>query len=566
MNYQETFETWKKQADPETAAELSALTDPAEIQDRFYRELEFGTGGLRGVMAAGTNRMNRYVIGKATQGLAEYIREQGDSARRRGVVIAHDSRNNSRSFAQRAADVLLANGINTYLFDSLRPTPMLSFAVRYLGAFAGIVITASHNPAEYNGYKVYFEDGGQLPPSVSDRIIHYIDRIDPFAVKDQAPAEPEAGIGLHSIGKEVDDAYIAEVKKQAIHPELDKTGYKLVYTPLHGSGNLPVRRILRETGFQDVLLVQEQVEPDGNFPTVKSPNPENKECFTQAIALARENNCDLIIGTDPDSDRVGIVVRDRSGGYITMTGNQVGALLTNYVLSQKQAMGCLPQNGAVVSTIVTTGMLKSICAKYKVKFFETLTGFKFIGEKIHAFEQDSSYTFLLGLEESYGYLAGTYARDKDAVVASMLIAEMAVFYHRQGKTLYDVMQELYQEFGYYLEETVSITLKGIDGAEKIQALMSQFRSGVPAALGGYTVCGLNDYKTGRGIRNGAAYDLDLPKSDVLQFLFENGSTFVVRPSGTEPKIKLYYLMREKDAVSVKAMLDAVQAQVGSMLD
>lgn len=565
MNYQETFEIWKKQADPETAAELSALSDPAEIQDRFYRELEFGTGGLRGVMAAGTNRMNTYVIGKATQGLAEYIREQGDSARRRGVVIAYDSRNHSADFAQRAAQVLLANGVNTYLFESLRPTPMLSFAVRYLKAFAGIVITASHNPAEYNGYKVYFEDGGQLPPSVSDRILHYIDRIDPFAVKDQVPQEKEEGIALHIIGKEVDDAYIREVKKQAIHPELDKTGYKLVYTPLHGSGNLPVRRILKETGFEDVLLVKEQVEPDGNFPTVKSPNPENKECFTQAIALAKENNCDLIIGTDPDSDRVGIVVRNQKGNYITMTGNQVGALLTNYVLSQKKAQGILPANGAVVSTIVTTGMLQSICDEYGVKFFQTLTGFKFIGEKIHEFEQEQSYTFLLGLEESYGYLAGTYARDKDAVVASMLIAEMAVFYHKQGKTLYDVMQELYRQHGFYLEETVSVTLKGMDGAEKIQTLMAKFRSEIPAALGGYAVCGLNDYKTGKGVQNGKGYSLELPKSDVLQFLFANGSTFVVRPSGTEPKIKLYYMIREKDALQAQAMLAALQEEISDFM-
>ncbi|MBE5040002.1 phospho-sugar mutase [Ructibacterium gallinarum] len=565
MDALKTYEKWIACADEKTAAELSALTDQNEIKDRFYRELEFGTGGLRGVMAAGTNRMNSYVIGKATQGLAEYIKEQGIDARRRGVVIAHDSRNHSREFAEHTAAVLQANSITVYLFDSLRPTPMLSFAVRYLHAFAGIVITASHNPAEYNGYKVYFEDGGQLPPSVSDRIIHYIDRIDPFTVSVEPPETPEEGIKFQLIGKEVDDAYIAEVKKQAVHPELSKTGYRLIYTPLHGSGNIPVRRILKETGFDQVLLVQEQVEPDGNFPTVKSPNPENKECFTRAIALAKENSCDLIIGTDPDSDRVGIVVRDQSGDYITMTGNQVGALLTNYMLSQKQAMGTLPPNGAVVSTIVTTGMLKSICQKYGVTFFQTLTGFKFIGEKIHEFEQENSYTFLLGLEESYGYLAGTYARDKDAVVASMLIAEMAVYYHQQGKTLYDVMQDLYQEYGYYLEETVSITLKGMDGAEKIQALMSQFRNAPFNSLGDYEICGHNDYLTGKGIQNGTSYSLSLPQSNVLEFLFANGSTFVIRPSGTEPKIKLYYMIRDKDANAAQAMLHAVQAEMQSIL-
>ena len=440
MEYTAKYQEWLEKADTDTVAELKGITNQSEIEDRFYRDLEFGTGGLRGVMGAGTNRMNRYMVGKATQGLCEYIKEQGVEAIRRGVVIAYDSRNNSRVFAKHTANVLIANGINTYIYENLRPTPMLSFAVRHLHAFAGVVITASHNPAEYNGYKVYFEDGGQLPPSVSDKIIQYIDRADTFSVPEEMPAVLPEGVALHEIGEEVDVAYLENVKAQAIHKDLDKKGYKLVYTPLHGSGNIPVRRILAMTGFEDVITVPEQTEPDGDFPTVKSPNPENHECFALAIELAKKNDCDLIIGTDPDSDRVGIVVKNSDGDYVTMTGNQVGALLTDYVLAQRKANGTLPKDAAVVSTIVTSGMIEAICKKYGVTYFATLTGFKFIGEKIHEFEQNHRHTFVLGLEESYGYLAGTYARDKDAVVASMLIAEMAVFYSKQGKTLYDLMK------------------------------------------------------------------------------------------------------------------------------
>ncbi|MEG1441203.1 MAG: phospho-sugar mutase [Oscillospiraceae bacterium] len=557
MSYKDEYQKWVENVDEATRNELVSLKDEKEIEDRFYKTVEFGTGGLRGIMGAGTNRMNKYMIRKATQGLAEYIKSQGPEACKRGVAIAYDSRNNSKFFAEETSKVLFSNGIKVYIFENLRPTPMLSFAVRYLKAFAGIVVTASHNPAEYNGYKVYFEDGGQLPPAVSDLIIQYIDKVDEFTVKTDVDNNIE-GIDIEVIGKTVDDAYLAKVKEQAIHTDLDKTGYKLVYTPLHGSGNIPVRRILEMTGFNDVVLVPEQVEPDGDFPTVKSPNPENKECFTRAIELAKENSCSLIIGTDPDSDRVGIVVKSADGEFITMTGNQVGAMLTNYILSQKAAKGELPKNAAVVSTIVTTGMLKLICKKYGATFFETLTGFKFIGEKIHEFEEDNSYEFVFGLEESYGYLAGTYARDKDAVVASMLIAEMAVFYSKQGKTLYDVLCDLHDEFGYHLEETVSITLKGKDGAEKMQELMAEFRSANPKSIGEYKITTINDYKTQKSLTDGVITDIAFPTSDVLQFIFENGSRFAIRPSGTEPKIKLYYMICTKDGAAAKKMKKSIE--------
>ena len=561
MEYQKEYEKWLAYADAETVAELKGICDEKEIADRFYRNLEFGTGGLRGVMAAGTNRMNKYVIRKATQGLASYILECGIEAQRRGVVIAYDSRNHSREFAKETANVLLANHIKVYLFDGLRPTPMLSFAVRHLQAFAGVVITASHNPKEYNGYKVYFEDGGQLPPAVSDRIITYINQVDIFSVPTEPDGAQPEGVSLEMIGEAVDQAYYAQVRQQAIYPDLDKSGYRLVYTPLHGSGNIPVRQILKMTGFEDVLLVKDQVEPDGDFPTVASPNPENKECFTEAISLTKEHGCDLIIGTDPDSDRVGTVVRNRAGEYVTLTGNQMGAMLTDYVLSQKKALGTLPENAAVVSTIVTTGMLKAICRKYGVAYFETLTGFKFIGEKIHEFEQTHSHTFVLGLEESYGYLAGTYARDKDAVVASMLIAEMGAFYAKQGKTLYDVLGELYEEYGYYIEETVSIVKTGMDGAAQIKALMEQFRTERPKEFGGYPVAATNDYLAQTGYRQEGSIALTLPKSDVLQYVFENDSSFVIRPSGTEPKIKLYFLIRGESRSEAEQMFQRVKENV-----
>ncbi len=517
MSYMDEYRKWIAEADDVTSQELRGISDEKEIKDRFYADLKFGTGGLRGVMAAGTNRMNSYVIGKVTQGISEYIKEIGSESMERGVVIAHDSRNNSRFFAEHTAEVFCANGIKTYLFESLRPTPLLSFAIRHLNCYAGVVITASHNPKEYNGYKAYFEDGGQLPPEVADRVQEYINKVDIFSVKSESDNKPII------IGKEVDEAYYENVLAQRQNKDLDKKGFKLVYTPLHGSGNIPVREILKRSGFEDVLLVDEQLEPNGDFPTVKSPNPENKECFTKAIEIAEENGCDLIIGTDPDSDRVGIVVRSSTGEYVALTGNQTGALLVDYMLSCAD----VPDNGAVISTIVSTRLIKAICDKKNIKYFDVLTGFKFIGEKIYEFERDNSYKFILGLEESYGYLAGTYCRDKDAVVASMLIAEMAVYYSKQGKTLYDKLMEIYDEYGYYKENVYSAELKGIDGAERIREIMNNLRN---INKDKYNIVGYIDYKND---------NTGLPKSDVLAFTFADGNSFIVRPSGTEPKIKLY---------------------------
>ena len=517
MYYMKEYELWLKKADEETVAELKSIKDEGEIKDRFYCNLKFGTAGIRGEMGAGTNRMNKYVVGAATQGIAEYIIGEGKDCMEKGVVIAHDSRNNSREFAEHTANVLCANGIKTYLFESLRPTPMLSFAVRHLDCFAGVVITASHNPKEYNGYKAYFSDGGQLPPDAAEKVLRFIEKVDIFNVPETSDNTPVI------IGKEVDEAYYECVLAQRKNKELDKKNFKLVYTPIHGSGNIPVREILKRSGFEDVLLVEDQIEPDGNFPTVKSPNPENKECFTKAIEIAKENGCDLIIGTDPDSDRVGIVVRASNGEYITMTGNQVGILLADYLLSGDN----VPENGAIISTIVSTRLIKRICAEKNIKYFDVLTGFKFIGEKIYEFETNNTYSFVLGFEESYGYLVGTYARDKDAVVGSMLIAEMAVYYAEQGKTLYDKLMEIYEKYGYYKEGVHSVELKGIDGAERIKSIMKGLRT-INAA--DYGIVNVTDYLND---------NTGLPKSDVLLFEMESGESFIVRPSGTEPKIKLY---------------------------
>ena len=517
MDYIKEYELWLEKADADTVNELKSITNSKEIKDRFYCNLKFGTAGLRGVMGAGTNRMNKYVVGKATQGLAEYIKSEGKEAMEKGVVIAHDSRNNSRAFAEHTANVLCANGIKTYLFDSLRPIPMLSFAIRHLGCFAGVGVTASHNPKEYNGYKAYFGDGGQLPPEAADKVLEFIDKVDVFNVPEESDLKPVI------IGKEVDEAYYNNVLQQQKNKGIDKKGFKLVYTPLHGSGNIPVREVLKRAGFEDVLVVESQVEPDGDFPTVKSPNPENKECFTEAIEIAKANNCDLIIGTDPDSDRVGIVLRASNGEYVAMTGNQVGILLADYLLSQEN----VPENGAIISTIVSTRLVKKICEDKNIRYIDVLTGFKFIGEKIYEFEKTGSNTFVLGFEESYGYLVGTYARDKDAVVASMLISEMAVVYSKQGKTLYDRLMEIYDQYGYYKEGVFSAELKGLDGAEQIKNIMASLRT---VDCESHAIIKVTDYLND---------DTGLPKSDIVSFEFKDGGSLIVRPSGTEPKIKLY---------------------------
>lgn len=524
MNYKENYKMWIESdiVDADTKEELkSAADNEKEIEDRFYRSLSFGTGGLRGVMGAGTNRMNVYTVRQATQGLAREILSHGEEFAKKGVVIAYDSRNNSAKFANECTRVLCANGIKTYIFDSLRPTPELSFAVRWLECARGIVITASHNPKEYNGYKVYGEDGGQIPPDTAERIQRFIDETDIFQ-----------GVRLTDtlnnivIGADVDSAYIDAVKGQSMGTVIPKE-FKAVYTPLHGSGNLLVRKILSEIGVENVFTVPEQEKPDGNFPTVKSPNPENSEAFDIAVKYAKEQNADIVFGTDPDSDRLGVVVRNAAGEYIVLNGNQTGCLLCEYILRKSKENGTLPSDGAVVKTIVTTETVRAIAADYGVDTIDVLTGFKFIGDQIKSFEQQGrAERFIFGLEESYGYLKGTYARDKDAVVAAMLICEACADYKAKGMTLYEGLEEIYQRYGYASEQLKTITLKGIDGAEQIKNIMSRFRK---ESLTIETVKKL-DYLNG----------IDgLPKSDVLKFFTRNG-WFAVRPSGTEPKIKLYF--------------------------
>ena len=544
MSYKTEYEKWLKsdKVSEEVKAELRSL-DEKDIEDRFYRELEFGTAGRRGIMGAGTNRMNNYTVRRVTQGLALEIIEKGEEAVKKGVAIAFDSRNNSASFAKECAKVLCANGIKTYLFDSLRPTPELSFALRHLECTRGIVITASHNPKEYNGYKVYGEDGGQIPPEVADIIVGYIEKIDIF--EDIKITENPDYI---SIGEDVDKAYISAVKEQSLGIKIPED-FKVVYTPLHGSGNKLVRRVLDEIGVKNVFVVPEQEAPDGNFPTVKSPNPENAEAFTIAIEYAKEQNADIIFGTDPDSDRIGVVVRKSDGSYAVLNGNQTGALLCEFILRSKKASGTLPKEGAVIKTIVTTEMIRAITDSYGMETIDVLTGFKFIGEKIKEFEAEGKFDkYLFGLEESYGYLKGSYARDKDAVVASMLVAELAADLKLQGKTLYDGLVELYEKYGYYLETLETKTLTGIEGVEKIKSIMKKFREeSLPLDIEK-----MLDYSQGID---------SLPKSDVLKYFLKDGSWFAVRPSGTEPKIKFYFGVcgktQEEAQQKSKELMDAV---------
>ncbi len=539
MPYIENYNAWLCNTDEETVKELTSIKDNCEeIRDRFYRDLEFGTGGLRGVLGAGTNRMNIYTVRKATQGLANELLDCGEEISSKGVVIAYDSRNMSREFALECTKVLTANGIKAYLFDDLRPTPELSFAVRYLGTARGIVITASHNPKEYNGYKVYGEDGGQIPPSIADGILKYINEIDIFS--DVKYAEPD----YIEIGKEVDDAYISAIKEQSMNIEIPEN-FKVVYTPIHGSGNIPVRRILSEIGVKNVIVVEEQEKPDGNFSTVNSPNPENKEALEMGIKYAEKYGADLVFGTDPDSDRIGVAVKTSSGEYVCLSGNQTGSLLCEFILCKMKEAGTTPENPAVVKTIVTTEMVRKIAESYGAKLIDVLTGFKYIGEQIKMFEQTGCNSFVFGLEESYGYLKGTYARDKDAVVAAMLICQMAADYASKGMTLYDGLQVLFQKYGYTQERLITKTLYGEDGSKRIKEIMENMRSNPPKKIGSSEVVNVIDFKL--GIEG-------LPKSDVLKFFFNDG-WFAVRPSGTEPKIKFYYGVdgEEKQAVENKLM-------------
>jgi phosphoglucomutase len=527
--------------DEKTKQELRNLeNDPQELEDRFYKDLEFGTGGLRGVIGAGSNRMNRYTIGKATQGFAQYIlRSHGVSEGKPSVVIAHDSRHFSPEFALEAALVLAGNGIIAKLFPSLRTTPQLSFSVRHLGATGGIVVTASHNPPEYNGYKVYNEQGGQLIPHEAEQVIQFIQEVDSFAsVKKLTQGEAEEQGLLVWLGEADDEAFVRTVAQNSVNAELIRSSlgedFRIVFTPLHGTGNIPVRKTLEAIGFTHVHVVPEQEQPDAEFSTVKSPNPEEREAFTLAMKLGKELNADILIGTDPDCDRMGAVVQDRNGEYVVLSGNQSGAIMIHYLLSQLKEAGKLPDNGVVVKTIVTSEMGATIAHHYGAEVVNTLTGFKYIGEKMTEYEKSGEYTYLFGYEESYGYLAGNYARDKDAVLASMLIAEAGAYYKGQGKTLYEVLEELYEQFGYFQERLVSRTLKGKDGLAQIQSKMADWRNQPPQEIGGVRVKEMLDYSLGL---NG------LPQENVLKFMLEDGSWFCLRPSGTEPKIKVYFAVR-----------------------
>ena len=538
MNYIDEYKKWisSDYFDKKTKEELLNIeNDEKEIEDRFYKNLEFGTGGLRGIIGAGCNRINIYTVRRATLGLANYIiKKNKEEGKNKGVVIAYDSRHMSKEFCQEAAKTLAACGIKSYIFDSLRPTPQLSFAIRYLGCIAGIVITASHNPKEYNGYKVYWSDGGQVCPNIAEDIIKEVDLIEDYSKIPTISYEDAILSNLITIlDEKCDNAFINAIKNQILRQDIiDEYGnkIKIVFTPIHGTGNIPVRRTLEEVGFKNVITVKEQEMPDPDFSTVKSPNPEEREAFNIAIEVAKKENAHIIIGTDPDCDRVGVVVKNKEDEYIVLNGNQIGSLLVNYVITNKIDSIDLSKNPTIVKTIVTSQLGAEIAKSYGINCLETLTGFKFIGEKIAEFEKTNEHTFVMGYEESYGYLIGTHARDKDGVVSSLLISEMAAYYYSKGMSLYEGLLEIYKKYGYYKESLKSITLKGIDGINKIKNIMRYFRESNIKEITNIKVKEVKDYS--KGIYG-------LPKSDVLKFILEDGSWIAIRPSGTEPKIKFY---------------------------
>ncbi len=547
MNYKEKYEEWCENPifDEETKLELQSIkNNEKEIEDRFYKDLSFGTAGLRGIIGAGTNRMNNYTVTKATQGLANYIVKKG--SKEKGVVISYDSRHMSKEFSIKTALTLNANGIKTYLFEELRPVPELSFAVRKLGCTAGIMITASHNPPKYNGYKVYWEDGAQIVSPVDKEIIEEVNAVKEFSLIKTISEEEAKKQGLFNlVGREIDDAYMEELKKQIIHAEVIKemsNEIKIVYTPLHGTGAVPVKRILNELGFKNVYIVPEQEEPDGDFPTVEYPNPEDKKAFKLALELAKKVDADVVLATDPDADRLGVYAKDsRTGEYMAFTGNMSAMLLAEYILSQKQKQNAIPKNGALIKSIVSTNMANAISKEYNLKLFEVLTGFKYIGEKIKQFEKTKENEYVFGFEESYGCLIGTHARDKDGIVAVMMLCEAAAFYKNNGITLWDQMINIYEKYGYYKEGIYTITLEGVDGAEKIKQIMNNFRKNPPTQFENYKVLVVKDYQSGisKNIETGIEEKIELPTSNVLYYELENDFWCCVRPSGTEPKIKFY---------------------------
>ena len=574
MDYKEIYNQWLENPyfDEATKEELKAIKDDEnEIKERFYMDLEFGTAGLRGIIGAGTNRMNIYVVRRATQGLANYIAKVDKKSQ--GVAIAYDSRHMSPEFAQEAALCLAANGIKAYIFETLRPTPELSFAVRHLGCVAGINVTASHNPPEYNGYKVYWDDGAQITPPHDTGIMGEGKAISDWNTVKTMDKEEAVKAGLFEvIGQAVDDAYMAELKKQIIHRDAiqaEGKNLKIVYTPLHGTGNIPARRILKELGFENVYVVPEQELPNGDFPTVSYPNPEAAEAFELGLKLAREVDADIVLATDPDADRLGVRVKDRNGEYHDLTGNMSGCLLANYELSQRKAVnGSLPEDGALVKTIVTTNLADAIAKGYGVNLIEVLTGFKYIGQQILGFENSGKGTYLFGFEESYGCLIGTYARDKDAIVATMALCEAAAYYKTQGKTLWDAMIDMYEEFGYYKDAIQAVTMKGIEGLQKIQEIMTTLRQNPPAEFAGHKVTAVRDYKLDEitDLATGEKKPTGLPNSNVLYYELTDDAWVCVRPSGTEPKVKFYYGVKGTSLADADEKSDAMGKAVLEMVD
>ncbi|MEC1421867.1 phosphoglucomutase [Bacillus subtilis] len=573
MTWRKSYERWKQteHLDPELKERLIELEgDEQALEDCFYKDLEFGTGGMRGEIGAGTNRMNIYTVRKASAGFAAYISKQGEEAKKRGVVIAYDSRHKSPEFAMEAAKTLATQGIQTYVFDELRPTPELSFAVRQLNAYGGIVVTASHNPPEYNGYKVYGDDGGQLPPKEADIVIEQVNAIENelTITVDEENKLKEKGL-IKIIGEDIDKVYTEKLASISVHPELsEEVDVKVVFTPLHGTANKPVRRGLEALGYKNVTVVKEQELPDSNFSTVTSPNPEEHAAFEYAIKLGEEQNADILIATDPDADRLGIAVKNDQGKYTVLTGNQTGALLLHYLLSEKKKQGILPDNGVVLKTIVTSEIGRAVASSFGLDTIDTLTGFKFIGEKIKEYEASGQYTFQFGYEESYGYLIGDFARDKDAIQAALLAVEVCAFYKKQGMSLYEALINLFNEYGFYREGLKSLTLKGKQGAEQIEAILASFRQNPPQKMAGKQVVTAEDYAVSKRtlLTENKEEAIDLPKSNVLKYFLEDGSWFCLRPSGTEPKVKFYFAVKGSSLEDSEQRLAALSEDVMKTVD
>lgn len=573
MSWKEKYLQWKNTADldEEIKNQLIGMENNEKEQEEcFYKDLEFGTGGMRGEIGPGTNRMNKYTVRKASEGLARYIESFGDDAKKRGVAIAFDSRHKSPEFSMEAAKVLASHGIQTYVFEELRPTPELSFAVRHLNAFSGIVVTASHNPPEYNGYKVYGSDGGQLPPAEADKVIEYVYGVEnELAIPVQEEQElKEAGL-IKIVGEKIDRAYTEKLLTISVNPSLaEETDLKVVFTPLHGTANKPVRRGLEALGYKNVHIVKEQELPDANFSTVKSPNPEEHAAFELAIRDGHEIGADILIATDPDADRLGVAIKDDKGDYFVLTGNQTGAILLHYLLSEKKAKGILPDNGVVLKTIVTSELGRDIAASFGLDTIDTLTGFKFIGEKIKEYEQSGQYAFQFGYEESYGYLIGDFARDKDAVQAALLAVEVCAYYKKQGMTMYEGLLQIFEQYGYYKEGLKSLTLKGKEGIQQIEGILSAFRVNPPKELGGKKVAAAEDYLNSvrRNLADGTSGAIELPKSNVLKYFLEDGSWACLRPSGTEPKVKFYFGVKGSSLAESESNLDSISTDLMSSIE